>query len=82
MSNNPFNGLIARINKKKPSSEPARHAKRAYQKKHFSLSFMVLVLTLFFLFIPLFVIIAYSFNEGKSSSFTGFSLMWYKKLFF
>ena len=83
MNTNPFRQMINRLNLKRPASEPARHARRAFQKKaNFSLSFTILVLTLIFLFLPLFVIIAYSFNAGKSSTFTGFSLEWYKKLFF
>ncbi len=83
MNLNPFHRMVNRLNVKRPVSEPARHARRAYQRKAtFSFSFTVLVLTLIFLFLPLFVIIAYSFNEGKGSSFTGFSLEWYKKLFF
>lgn len=83
MNANPFRQMINRLNVKRPASEPARHARRAFQRKAtFSFSFTVLVLTLIFLFLPLFVIIAYSFNEGKSSTFTGFSLEWYKKLFF
>ena len=83
MNTNPFRQMINRLNVKRPASEPARHARRAFQRKStFSFSFTVLVLTLVFLFLPLFVIIAYSFNAGKSSTFTGFSLEWYKKLFF
>lgn len=76
--------LINRINKKRPASEPARHARRAFQKKkpHFSVSRLVLVLTLVFLFLPLIVIIVFSFNESKGSEFTNFSLIWYKKLLF
>lgn len=83
MNLNPFRQMIIRLNKKKPASEPARHARRAYQRKAtFSFSFTIMVLTLIFLFLPLFVIIVYSFNQGKGSTFIGFSLEWYKKLFF
>lgn len=83
MNMNPFRQMVNRLNVKRPASEPARHARRAYQKKAtFSFSFTILVITLIFLFLPLFVIIAYSFNQGKSSTFTGFSLEWYRKLFF
>jgi len=36
----------------------------------------------FFLYAPIFVLIAYSFNESKSrSNWTGFTFDWYKKLF-
>ncbi|MBP7480214.1 MAG: spermidine/putrescine ABC transporter permease PotC, partial [Spirochaetaceae bacterium] len=65
MNTNPFRQMINRLNVKRPATEPARHARRAFQRKStFSFSFTVLVLTLVFLFLPLFVIIAYSFNEG------------------
>ena len=42
---------------------------------------MVLWLTIIFLFLPLFVIIVYSFNESKGAEFTKPSLTWYKELF-
>ena len=42
----------------------------------------MLALVLAFLFIPLFVIIFFSFNESKDTTFTNFSLVWYQKLFF
>lgn len=75
--------FLQRINKKHPTSEPARHARRAFQKgQYFSFSKVILVLTYIFLFLPLLVIIFYSFNESKGSQFTGFSLIWYKKLLF
>ncbi|MGI5174522.1 ABC transporter permease [Treponema sp. OMZ 840] len=83
MNLNPFRTLVTRVNKKRPLSEPARHARRAFQKRNrFSFSLIVLVLTLLFLFLPLIVIIVYSFNESKGSDFTGLSLIWYKKLLF
>ena len=34
-----------------------------------------------FLFLPLFVLFLYSFNASKGGTFTGFSLVWYEKLF-
>src|SRR5574344_445354 len=70
--------------KAKPASEPIRHAKRSWKKRtpQFSLSKTVLVLTLLFLFIPLFVIVVFSFNKSKDTSFTGCSTIWYQKLFF
>jgi len=83
MNLNPFRTLITRVNKKRPLSEPARHARRAFQKRNrFSFSLVVLILTLLFLFLPLIVIIVYSFNESKGSDFTGVSFIWYKKLLF
>ena len=72
------------FNKNKPTSENARHAKRSWKKrgKHvFSFSKLVLLLTIIFLFLPLFVITAQSFNESKGAEFTNFSLVWYKELF-
>ena len=77
----PYRGLLNRLHKKTPVSEPAKHAKRAFQKKRFSLSATVLGFTVLFLFLPLFYIIFFSFNESKGSEFTNFSLVWYKKLF-
>ncbi|MGN0594548.1 MAG: ABC transporter permease, partial [Hominimerdicola sp.] len=42
--------------------------------------YMWLVLT--FLYVPIFVLIVFSFNETKSRSvFSGFTLEWYKRLF-
>lgn len=78
MKSNPFK-LFA---KKLKPSEPARHAKREWKKHEGRISFSktVLALSLLFLFIPLFVIIFYSFNESKDTNFTGFSFVWYEKL--
>ncbi|GMO58811.1 MAG: ABC transporter permease [Treponemataceae bacterium] len=67
--------------KKRPNTENSRHAHRAFQTKHFSSSTLILWLTIVFLFLPLIVITFYSFNAGKGSRFTGFSLVWYQKLF-
>lgn len=82
-SNSPFKPFVRNINKKKPASEPARHARKAFQKHHrvFSLSRTILFLTLLFLFMPLFHIVFFSFNESKGGDFTGFSMVWYKELF-
>lgn len=85
MIKSPYRAIVNRINKKKPLTEPARHAKRAIQKKatgKISFSMVVLVLTLVFLFLPLVVIGIYSFNPSKGSEITGFSLVWYEKLLF
>ncbi|MDR0443740.1 MAG: ABC transporter permease [Treponema sp.] len=60
-------------------SEAARHARRAY-RRHFSLSQTVFAITIVFLFLPLLVLIVYSFNGSTSMSWTGFSLRWYKRL--
>lgn len=83
MTANPYRRLIDRLNRKKPASEPARHARRAFmRRKRVSLSAAVLLLTILFLFMPLVFIVLYSFNGGKGSNFTGFSLVWYKELLF
>lgn len=47
----------------------------------FSFSSLILVLTTIFLMLPLVVIIVFSFNESKGSTFTHFSLKWYRLLF-
>ncbi len=50
-------------------------------KRKSSFSRAVFFITMFFLFMPLFVLLVYSFSESKSGSWTGFSLRWYIKLF-
>jgi spermidine/putrescine transport system permease protein len=64
-----------------PAGEAARHARRAYRKA-FSFSETVFIATIVFLFLPLFVLILYSFNSSKGMNWTGFSLVWYEQLFF
>ena len=82
-NSNLFTPFISRLSKKKPTSEPARHAKRAYQNKNrVSLSNTVLTVAVVFLFLPLAVIVIYSFNSAKGMVWSGFSLGWYQKLFF
>jgi len=82
-NSNLFTPFTSRLSKKKPSSEPARHAKRAYQNKNrISLSNTVLTVAVVFLFLPLAVIVVYSFNSAKGMVWSGFSLGWYQKLFF
>ncbi len=45
------------------------------------LSKLFLYIVLLFLYVPIFVLIVFSFNESKSrANFTGFSLKWYSKL--
>ncbi len=72
--------LISRINKKHPKSEPARHARRSWQRQ-FSFSSFVMAFAVAFLFLPLAVIIFYSFNSAKGMMWEGFSLRWYEQLF-
>ena len=75
--------LILSILHKKPRTENFRHAKR-YWKRHapvFSTSRLVLIITLLFLYIPLLVIIVFSFNKSEGAHMTGFSFRWYEDLF-
>ncbi len=75
--------LILSILGKKTKTENFRHAKR-YWKRHapaFSFSRTVMVCTLLFLYIPLFVIIFFSFNKSEGAHFTGVSFRWYEDLF-
>ena len=39
-------------------------------------------MTMLFFYAPLMVLIIFSFNDGRSMNFTGFSFRWYKVLFF
>jgi spermidine/putrescine transport system permease protein len=64
-----------------PAGEAARHARRAYRKT-FSFSEMVFIATIVFLFLPLVVLVLYSFNSSKGMNWTGFSLVWYEELLF
>lgn len=75
-----MSGIIA-FRKGTPTGEAARHARRAYRKR-FSFSQTVFFATIVFLFLPLFVLILYSFNGSKGMGWTGFSLVWYERLFF
>ncbi len=80
---NVYQHVLSRFSRKRPLSEPARHARRAYQNKQpLSLSNTVMALSVVFLFLPLAVIVFYSFNSAKGMVWTGFSLHWYERLFF
>jgi spermidine/putrescine transport system permease protein len=48
-------------------------------KRRTSLFFFIL--SMLFFYIPLLILIIFSFNEGKSMVWKGFSLKWYKELF-
>ena len=78
--------VIIALLKKNPiaKAEGNKHAKRGWKKRGraFSFSNTVLLIALLFLFVPLFVIIFYSFNASKGSKFTGVSLVWYEELLF
>lgn len=77
--------LIISLLKKNPHAkiESNRHARRNWKRKNktFSFSNTVLFFSILFLFIPLFVIIFYSFNKSEGAGFTGFSFVWYEELF-
>jgi spermidine/putrescine transport system permease protein len=60
--------------------EASRHAKRAIRKT-FSVSRTVFAITMIFLFLPLVILIFYSFNDSISMRWAGFSLRWYMRLF-
>jgi spermidine/putrescine transport system permease protein len=62
------------------NSEASRHAKRAIRKT-FSFSQTVFAVTMVFLFLPLVILVLYSFNESTSMRWTGFSFRWYVRLF-
>ena len=71
--------LITTVKPAKIHNEAARHARRAYRQR-FSLSQTILAVTLVFLFLPLLVLVIYSFNGSTSMNWTGFSLRWYQRL--
>ena len=81
---NPALSLYNKVFKKIPTSENARHAKRGWKKRGvpFSFSNTVLAVSLLFLFLPLFVIVFFSFNSAKDTNWAGFSFIWYEKLIF
>jgi spermidine/putrescine transport system permease protein len=56
---------------------------RRYRKTGgFSFSNVVLALTILFLFVPLFVVVTFSFNSTKGMDWDHASLVWYEKLIF
>ena len=79
MSKSIATNVVTSVKHEKIHGEAARHARRAY-KRRFSMSQAVFVFTLFFLFLPLVVLVIYSFNGSTSTNWTGFSLRWYERL--
>jgi spermidine/putrescine transport system permease protein len=73
--------VITSLRSAAPPGEAARHARRAYLKR-FSFSQTVFIATIVFLFLPLFVLILYSFNSSRGMNWSGFSFRWYEQLFF
>ena len=53
--------------------------KIGYENRKVSL--IVFINVLLFFYIPLFILIIFSFNSGKNMHWTGFSLKWYQQLF-
>jgi spermidine/putrescine transport system permease protein len=53
----------------------------AKRRKGISASDFIYTAVIVFLFLPLVVLLVYSFNASKSGSWSGFSLQWYEKLF-
>ncbi len=51
------------------------------KKKMSVTSIVYIILVLIFLYLPIFVLILYSFNDGKTSVWKGFTLRWYRELF-
>lgn len=76
--------LFNRLKAKLPTTPTARHAKLAWKHRDIPISFSktMLFLTLVFLFLPLFVVVFYSFNATKEVRWAGVSLKWYKELVF
>jgi len=71
--------VITSLRTGKTQGEAARHAKRA-MRRPFSFSQTVYFVTIVFLFLPLLVLIFYSFNDSTGMNWTGFSLRWYQRL--
>jgi len=65
--------------KLKANNEAERHARRAIRSR-LSFSNTVFIVTLIFLFLPLVVLVVYSFNSSTSMTWTGFSFRWYQRL--
>ncbi len=84
--------MAARIHGLKPYRIAALfHARRVVRKgakaatrllpKKAKGSNLIFWLVILFLFAPLFVLIIYSFNRSRSGEWTGFSFVWYQRLF-
>jgi len=71
--------VITSLKTGKTHGEAARHAKRA-MRRPFSFSQTVYLVTIVFLFLPLLVLVFYSFNDSTGMNWTGFSLRWYQRL--
>lgn len=66
--------LLRSVEKEKP-------VHRLNEPRPFSFSNVLMFMTVLFLFLPLIVVVIYSFNPSKSMKWSGPSLVWYVKLF-
>jgi spermidine/putrescine transport system permease protein len=80
---NIVHSFITTLRGKGAGGEASRHARRAFKRGFFNISFSqtIFTATIIFLFMPLVVLIMYSFNSSKSMHWTGFSFIWYEQLF-
>jgi spermidine/putrescine transport system permease protein len=72
--------MVTSVREGKIPGEAARHARRAYRTNRMTISGTIFIITLIFLFLPLIVLVIYSFNASTSMNWTGFSLRWYRML--
>jgi len=70
-----------RPNPPRLSSLPAGERGHAKRRRGIAFSDFVYGAVIAFLFAPLVVLFVYSFNSSRSGSWTGFSLIWYERLF-
>jgi len=79
MSQSIISKIVTSLRPQRIQGEAARHARRAYRQR-FSTSQTIFIFTIIFLFLPLFVLVVYSFNGSTSMNWTGFSFRWYQRL--
>ena len=72
--------IAALFNARRIVRKGAKAASSLVPRKATASSF-IFWMVIAFLFAPLVVLIAYSFNSSRSGEWTGFSLIWYEKLF-
>jgi spermidine/putrescine transport system permease protein len=65
----------------RPAGSPDSEKGHAKRRRGLAFSDVVYGAVIAFLFAPLVVLFVYSFNSSKSGSWTGFSFIWYEKLF-
>jgi spermidine/putrescine transport system permease protein len=72
--------IAALFNARRIVRKGAKAASKLVPRKATASSF-IFWMVIAFLFAPLFVLIMYSFNSSRSGEWTGFSFIWYEKLF-